>query len=1186
MTVAAKKQLVDPDPILATVNNWDDLRAGLKVLSGIEKGYAFERFTQLYLQLSPVYKCKLRHVWLRHEVPSKLVSELNLPSTDKGIDLIAETFDGKYWAIQCKYRDDESASVTWDELSTFVGLAFGVCKKICFGLICSSTEHVTRVLRNQSQIGFCAIDTWRHLDQEFFDGIKLKVMAQPVMLMPKEPRPHQKRALEKGIAYFADETNTRGKLIAPCGSGKSLTGFWLAEALNSRLTLVAVPSLALIRQTLTVWLRESVALGKPVDWLCVCSDESAGNVEQDDLVVFAHDLGIPCTTDTEQIAEWLCVKSSNSRVIFTTYQSAHVVSGAARSVSCEFDVGIMDEAHKTVGRRDRLFSHLLFDENIKIGRRIFMTATERQYRGDSDEIVTMDDETIYGDTFELLTFKEAIEAQPPILSDYEVLIMSVSDDEVHQLIQNNSFVRPDKGTWGDLDAHTFAGLIAFRKAMSLERLNIKHAVSFHKSISGARKFTELQEPATNALSNCTPIHAFHVSGQMTTAKRDTILKNFGESPPSLVTNARCLTEGVDVPKIDCVFFADPRKSAIDIVQASGRAMRPAAGKIRGYIIVPVYIPTGAADDDIAESSAFNAVFNILRALASNDERMVEYFRAITHGRRPFSSLVQFNIDEITPQDVNTGDFVRALELRCWNKLARLSWRTFEDARSFVHSLNLRSYTEWRNYCRSGEKPPDIPASPSYLYTERWVSWGDWLGTGTIAPYLLEYRAFDDARTFVRALGLKNQEQWAEYCQSGNKPDDIPMAAWNVYKSEWISMGDWLGSGTVANRYKKQRQRSLEDASVFVRKLDLKSAREWRDYCASGEKPDDIPAYPDEAYSEKGWVTWGDFLGTGSVAPYLIEYRPFDNARAFVRALGLKSQEQWKEYCQSGNKPDDIPATPSSTYKTDGWKGVGDWLGTERQYKSFRNFVDARAYVHTLKLADTDEWKKYCRSDDRPKDIPKAPWLAYKDQGWISMGDWLGTGSIASFHRKYRTYEETMDYAQKLRIKSSTEWRDYWRTHKRPEDIPANPDRAYKEVWNSWGHFLGTDVVASQLRRYLPFEEARAYIHKLGLKNQGQWKEYCRSGKRPSYIPGNPWQVYQDQGWTGYGDWLGTGRIANKNKQFWSFKKARAYVRKLELQNLAAWTEYCASGKKPSEIPTNPAKTYKGKGWMGLRDWLG
>lgn len=419
-SLAAKKPLVSPDLILASINNWDDFRTQLTVLSNIEKGNAFERLTQLYLQLSPVYQSKLRYVWLLHEVPHKLVSELNLPSTDKGIDLVAETVDGKYWAIQCKYRDDETASVTWDELSTFVGLAFGVCKKISFGLICSSTEHVTSLLRNQAQIGFCAIDIWRHLEQELFDGIKLKLMAQPVSLMPKEPRPHQKRALENGIAYFGDQSNTRGKLIAPCGSGKSLTGFWLADALKSNLTLVAVPSLALIRQTLAVWLRESLALGKRLDWLCVCSDESAGKVYQDDLVVFAHDLGIPCTTDEKQVADWLSAEAEHSRVVFTTYQSAQVVSAAARTAGTKFDIGIMDEAHKTVGRKDRQFSHLLFDENIEIVRRIFMTATERQYRGDSDEIVSMDDESVYGGTFELLTFKEAIEAQPPILSDYEV----------------------------------------------------------------------------------------------------------------------------------------------------------------------------------------------------------------------------------------------------------------------------------------------------------------------------------------------------------------------------------------------------------------------------------------------------------------------------------------------------------------------------------------------------------------------------------------------------------------------------------------------------------------------------------------------------------------------------------------------------------------------------------------------
>ena len=1185
-TVATKKAF-SPDLVLATINNWDELQSALASLSKTDKGNVFERLSQLYLQLSPIYQSQLRHVWLRHEIPPKLAIALNLPSTDKGIDLVAETFDGKYWAVQCKYRRNETASITWEELATFAGLASAVSKKFSYKLVCTSTEHITSILRKLDDVGICAIDTWRHLDQEFFDSVKKRLKAQPITLMPQQPRKHQERALENAMAYFADPLHTRGKLIAPCGAGKSLTGFWLADALGSQLTLVAVPSLALIRQTLAVWLRESLALGKRLDWLCVCSDESAGKVEQDDLVVFAHDLGIPCTTDEAQLADWLRAEPVNSRVVFTTYQSAQVVSGAARSVGTEFDVGIMDEAHKTVGRKDRLFSHLLFDENIKIGRRIFMTATERQYKGDSDEIVTMDDVGVYGDTFELLTFKEAIEAQPAILSDYEVLIMGVSDEEVQQLIQDNAFVLPEQGAWGDLDAHSFAGLIAFRKAMSLKRLNIKHAVSFHRSIEAAEKFSKLQKIATEVLPNCPPIHAFHVSGKMSTAQRDTILKNFSEVPPSLVTNARCLTEGVDVPKIDCVFFADPRKSAIDIVQASGRAMRSVAGKTKGYILVPVYVPTGAAEDDIVESSSFNAVFHILRALASNDERIVEYFRAITQGRRPSSSLVQFNIDEIAPQNVISSDFARALELRCWNKLARLSWRTFEDARSFVHALNLQSGKEWRKYCTSGQKPPDIPTAPQYVYLGRWVSWGDWLGTGTIAPSLIDYRAFEDARLFVRTLGFKNQEQWGAYCQSGNKPDDIPMAAWNVYKSEWVSMGDWLGSGTVANRYKKQRQRSFEDARAFAQQLALKTVREWRNYCASGEKPNDIPAYPDEAYAETGWVTWGDFLGTGSVAPYLIEYRPFAEARDFVRALGLNTQDQWQEYCRSGIKPDDIPATPASTYKDDGWKGVGDWLGTDRQYKSFRSFAEARAYVQTLNLKDVSEWRECCRSQKLPTDIPKAPWQSYKNKGWISIGDWLGTGVVAGKFREYLPFETARAQARKLGLKSSTEWVNYCRSGKNPENIPGNPDRVYKdEGWQSWGDWLGTGIVASQYRRYLPYEEARAHMHQLGLQNQAEWKEYCRSGNRPENIPGNPWKVYKGEGWTGYGDWLGTGRISNRDKPFWSFEKARAHVRKLALKGQAEWASFCGSGKKPPEIPANPSKTYRDQGWTNFGDWLG
>jgi hypothetical protein len=203
--------------------------------------------------------------------------------------------------------------------------------------------------------------------------------------------------------------------------------------------------------------------------------------------------------------------------------------------------------------------------------------------------------------------------------------------------------------------------------------------------------------------------------------------------------------------------------------------------------------------------------------------------------------------------------------------------------------------------------------------------GDWLGTGAIASHLRQFRSFKKARAFARSLGLKTQIQWQEYCKSGKKPADIPSGPSTTYaETGWTSLGDWLGTGTIAAQLRQYR--SFNKARSFVRDLQLKSAAQWYDYCRSGKKPADIPHSPRPVYNGAGWAGFGDWLGTGRIAPHLREYRSFKKARRFVRCLGLKSRNEWIDYCKSGTKPPDIPSNPHKPYAEAGWVGYPDWLG--------------------------------------------------------------------------------------------------------------------------------------------------------------------------------------------------------------------------------------------------------------------
>ena len=1082
---------------VARCASWEDFVRQLKRKSDKEKGDLFEHLVRAYLQLDPEYATKLRKVWLLEDVPTALRKKLHLPASDQGIDLIAETNTGEYWAIQCKYRENTERALTWGgDLSTFAGLAFGLCKNISFGLVCSTTERITSVLKHRERIGFCALDVWQGLDKKFFDRLRKLLGHKPTKLVPLKPRPHQKKAIADARKHFVGKKQKRGKLISPCGSGKSLTAYWIARDLKAKKIVVAVPSLALIRQTLRVWLRESLAHGDTVEWICVCSDESAGRVEQDDVAVLRQDLGVPCLTDPKEIASWLKQKNPGLTVVFTTYQSGEALGKAARRAKFAFDLGIMDEAHKTVGDGDKLFSHLLHDKNLTIRRRIFMTATERRYRGKGDKILSMDNVAIYGDTFHLLSFKKAIEQQPRILSPYQIITISVAANEVNELIRKNVFVKPDKGRWSkEIEAETLASLVALRKAM--RKYPIKHAVSFHSSIQRAEIFKDHNDAYNQAFKRHGVVETFHVSGKTPTGTRARIVNEFASTDCGLITNARCLTEGVDVPDIDCVLFADPRRSAVDIVQAVGRALRPAKGKHMGYVIVPILHDAKAKPDDIFDSEEFQEILTTLRALAANDERIIEYFRSISRGKkRSKGKLVVFDIDEKIVRNVDLEQFRRNIEIKCWSRLARLSWRPFDEARSFVLKKRLKDVFDWRSFCAGklsskGSLPPDIPSNPDYAYSDQgWKGFGDWLGTGSVAPWLREFKSFWEARAFARGLGLKNQKEWQAFSKGhlkskGLRPPDIPGSPARHYAHKgWKGWGDWLGTGKRSYR----TFRTFHEAQLFVRGLGLKSGSEWKLYVSGRLKglppiPIDIPKSPQGAYRKRGWRSWGDWLGTQTVAPSLRKYRTFRKARTFVRSINLKSTADWRAYCKGQLRkktvlPRDIPANPHTTYKNDGWVSYGDWLGTGKianRLRKYRSFKEARAFVRSLGIQSSTEWSAFCKGQlsgkgKLPSDIPAAPSLAYADKGWKTWGDWLGTGSVANFLRRYRSFREARAFARSLKLKNRDEWNAFCRGRLRtkgkpPTDIPAKPERTYaKQGWQGVRDWLGTDHKRKPKRR--------------------------------------------------------------------------------------------------------------------------
>jgi hypothetical protein len=798
-----------------------------------------------------------------------------------------------------------------------------------------------------------------------------------------------------------------------------------------------VPSLALVKQTLEVYLREAAANKENIRWLCVCSDEGIG--KNDDIAIHTQDIGIPCVTDIKQIADWLKKNKSQNTVIFTTYQSGRTLGQAAKIAKATFDLAILDEAHKTVGANDKLFSHLLYDDNIKIKRRIFMTATERRYRGSSDDIVSMDDPDLFGNTFEHMSFAHAVDTS--ILSDYKIITLAVSNQDIVDAVKDNALLK------AGVEARSYAALIALRKAM--KKYPIRHAVSFHGSIAKAEDFKNDQDTFTHENPAFSSIDTFFVSGKMPTAARSKIITEFAKAPKSLITNAKCLTEGVDVPGIDAVLFADPRRSTVDIVQAVGRALRKSPGKKLGYVILPLF--TGnATGDELPDSPDFKEVIQTLRALASNDERIVEYFRDVSKGKKPRGKLIDFDIDVNAPLKIDEQQFIRELELRTWNRLAKLNWRPFEEAREFVRGLGLRNDEQWRAFSKSPKRPADIPAAPAEIYKRSgWLSLSDWLGTGNIANRHRVFRNFESAKQFARSMGLKKASDWRAFASTGKRPNDIPAHPATAYKTAgWQSWGDWLGTNKISSH--RRVFRSFEDARIFAQSLKLSGQQAWRQFAKAGRLPPDIPANPEPVYSNAGWVSWGDWLGNGRQSGRDRQYMPFELARAYVQRLKLRTAQDWYAHAKSAERHAGIPSNPHRTYRDSGWCNMGDWLGTgfiAVRDRKYRPFPAARQFVVAAKLKNQREWKVFCASGKKPSDIPSNPNLVYAQKGWAGWSDWLGNGTLSTRNRSYRSFAAARDFVSKLSLRTQTQWHLFVRSGEKPIDIPAKPERVYaRDGW--------------------------------------------------------------------------------------------------------------------------------------------
>ncbi len=664
---------------MSEISTYKLIKEKLQAIPPNQKGSLFEKISKHFLkEHDSANEYESIELWGDWELRGK--------EGDRGIDMVVTTTSKEYIAVQCKYHQN---NISLNDIATFLTLLQSGVGEVRFkkGIIISTSNLSSNALKAIEQIrsNGMGIDIDEITEEDFIysqiDWEKLDTTQSELPLCDKKkPRPHQIEAINATKEYFSDPKNTRGKLIMACGTGKTYTSLKIMEALEPKITLFLAPSIALLSQTFREYAQEK---SEPFYASIVCSDDKVGKGKKnksDDGIddINFSELPIKPSTRLEDILSThkKAQKENKRFIIFSTYQSALRIQEAQRMVLGEIDLVICDEAHRTVGamyssneRDDKnAFTLCHSDEHIQAKKRLYMTATPKVYSEsskakakESDNVIySMDDEEIFGEEIYTLNFSKAIALD--LLTDYKVIILAVRKEnlsgvtnsvnkKISQLkaegtkldkkLINNEFVCKIIGTHKGLAKQDLIVLDDKNKEdHNLQNKNdtapSQRAINFCKSINTSKNIKDSFETIMECYDEELKKKSFknlkisidHIDGTMNCKDRLEKLEKLNEFQPNtckVLSNARCLSEGVDVPALDSIVFFDGKSAMVDIIQAVGRVMRKAKRKQRGYIILPIALEESEIEnlDEAVNNTNFKNIWKVIKALRSHDPSLVD-----------------------------------------------------------------------------------------------------------------------------------------------------------------------------------------------------------------------------------------------------------------------------------------------------------------------------------------------------------------------------------------------------------------------------------------------------------------------------------------------------------------------------------------------------------------------------------